>query len=147
MVKALLLVAAGLGIGLAVALWMHAEIGAPAVARVAAGTTALAATNTGDPRLEELRTALSAEVERRAALEARVAALGDELAALRTRPAAGNAGAPAQATPPAADASGPPPFARGGPFRREAPGSQVDALVGAGFPPDRAAWIERRATE
>jgi hypothetical protein len=100
-------------------------------------------------RLAELETALTAEVDRRAALEARVTALSDELAALRALPAAESAGAPGErgANPQPAGDAGPPPFARGGRFRRDAQGSQVETLVAAGFPPDRAAWIEHRTSE
>ncbi len=150
MVKALLLVAAGLCLGLlAVALWMQSD-GGPVIARVVpvASGNAPADGGASAARLAELEAALGAEVDQRAALEARVTALGDELAALRTRPAAANARAPAErnANPQAADA-GPPAFGRGGPFRRDAQGSQADALVAAGFPPDRAAWIEHRTSE
>jgi len=151
MKKALLLVAAGLGVGLAVALWMQTENGLPAVVRVTPAVSGGAAgdSSAGDARLKALETSLNAEVEQRAALEARVTALSDELAALRARPGAANASAPAErnANPqPGADA-GAPPFARGGPFRRDAQGGQVEALVAAGFPPDRAAWIEHRTSE
>jgi membrane-associated protease RseP (regulator of RpoE activity) len=150
MVKALLLVAAGLGVGLAVALWMQSESASPAVARVApaAGGGTAVDSSASDTRLEKLETALNAEVEQRAALETRVIELSDELEALRARPAA-NARATAErnANPQPAGDSGPPPFARGGPFRRDAQGNQVEALVAAGFPPDRAAWIEHRTSE
>jgi len=152
MVKALLLVAAGLGVGLAAALWIQSEGASPPAARMAPGASATAAgaSDISDARLKKLETALSAEVDERAALEARVTALRDELATLRTRPAAASASAPAPGDgtppPPIGDA-GPPPFARGGPFRRDVQGSQADSLVAAGFPPDRAAWIEHRASE
>jgi len=151
MVKALLLVAAGLGVGLAVALWMQSGNGLPAVARIASAPSGSGAgdTSASDARLKELEAALNAEVEQRAALEARVTDLSDELAALRARPAAANAGAPAERNgnpPPGAD-GGAQPFVRGGPFRRDAQGSQVDALVAAGFAPDRAAWIDHRTSE
>ncbi len=150
MVKTLLLVAAGLGVGLAVALWLQSGNGPSAVARVAPTATAGAAGDgSASARLNELETALSAEVEQRAALEARVTALSDDLATLRGRPAAANAGAPAERNAnaqPGADA-GPPAFARGGPFRRDAQGSPLEALITAGFPPDRAAWIEHRTSE
>jgi hypothetical protein len=145
-VKALLLVAAGLGMGLlVVALWMQSDNG-PVVARVASQAASHAPGDNGASaaRLAELEAALSAEVDQRAALEARVTALSDELTALRARPAS----APAERSgnpQPGADAG--PPFARGGQFRRDAQGSQVDALVAAGFAPDRAAWIDHRTSE
>ena len=151
MVKALLLVAAGLGMGLlVVALWMKSDSG-PVLARAAPLTNgnALVDGGAGAARFADLEAALNAEVDQRAALEARVTALSDELAALRARPGVANAGAPAERNAnaqPGADA-GPPPFARGGPFRRDAQGGQVEALVAAGFPPDRAAWIEHRTSE
>ncbi len=152
MVKALVLIAAGLGVGLAVAMWMQSESGSAGAARVGvapAATSAAGDSSTNDARLRELEAALTAEVDQRAALEARVTALSEELVSLRARPAAGNAGALAQrnGNAPAAGDAGPPPFARGGPFRRDAPGSQVDTLVAAGFPPDRAAWIDHRTSE
>jgi len=148
MVKALLLVAAGLGVGLAAMWWMQSEGEAPPVARTG---PPLAGSMKGgsDTRLAELEATLNAEVAQRAALEERVTALSDELAALRTRPATANANAaaPRDSAPPPAGDAGPPPFPRGGPFRRDAQGSQADALVAAGFAPDRAAWIERRTSE
>jgi len=151
MVKTLLLIAAGAGLALgAVVLWVESDAG-PKMARIAPAPGGDAALDRGASaaRLAELETALNAEVEQRAALEARVATLSDELAALRARPAAGNTGAPAErngSARPGADA-GPPPLARGGPFRRDGQGSQVDALVAAGFAPDRAAWIDHRTSE
>ena len=151
MVKALVLVAAGLGVGLAVALWVQSEGGPPAATRVAPAASGSAAGDGGanDARLEQLATSLNAEVEQRSALEARVSALSEELEALRARPGAANVGAPAErnASPQTAGDAGPPPFARGGPFRRDAQGNQVEALVAAGFAPDRAAWIEHRTSE
>ena len=151
MVKTLLLVAAGLGVGLALAWWVQSENGPPAVARVAPPASGNAAGDSGASaaRLAELEAALNAEVDQRAALEARVTALSDELAALRARPAAANAGASAErdGNPQAGADFGAPPFARGGPFRRNAQGSQIDALVAAGFAPDRAAWIDHRTSE
>ncbi|MEO8467638.1 MAG: PDZ domain-containing protein [Gammaproteobacteria bacterium] len=150
MVKALLLVAAGLGVGLAAAWWLQSENGAPAVARIAPGTRANtdSASGVGDARLTELEATLTAEVAQRAALEARVTALSDELATLRTRPSANpRESAQRDGVPPPPADSGPPPFGRGGPFRRDAQGSQADALVAAGFAPDRAAWIEHRTSE
>ena len=151
MVKALLLIAAGLGVGLAVALWMQSETGLPAVARMAPAPSGSSTGDNsgGEARLKGLEAALNAEVEQRAALEARVTELSDELATLRTRPAAASAGAPAErnANPLPGGEPGAPPFARGGPFRRDAQGSQVDALVAAGFAPDRAAWIDHRTSE
>jgi hypothetical protein len=151
MVKALLLVAAGVGVAVAgMFLWRGFE-SEPAGTRTASTPSydAPGDTRGNDARLQELETALHSEVEQRAALEARVTALSGELAALRARPAAANQDAPAQhdgAAPPGGE-FGPPPFARGGPFRRDAQGGQVDALVAAGFPPDRAAWIDRRTSE
>jgi hypothetical protein len=151
MVKALLLVATGLGVGLAVALWMQSESGSPGGARVAPSASGNTPSGSGASaaRLAELEAALTTEVDRRAALEARVTALSDELAALRERPAAASAGAldERSANPQSAGDAGPPPFARGGRFRRDAQGGQVEALVAAGFPPDRAAWIEHRTSE
>ena len=148
MVKALLFAAAGLGVGLlVVAVWLQSE-GGPVSAR---GVPTASGDAPGDAgasaaRLAELEAALNNEVDQRAALEARVTALGDELAALRAPPTAAIAGASNASREPAADASAPP-FVRGGPFRRGAQGSQVDALVAAGFPPDRAAWIDHRISE
>ena len=152
MVKALLFVAAGLGVGLAIAVWVQSENAPPAVAAAAppaADGSAARDNGASGARLAELATALNAEVERRTALEARVTALSDELEALRARPA-GSSGAASggrDGSPQTADAAGPPPFARNGQFRRDPQGSQVDALIAAGFAPDRAAWIDRRTSE
>src|SRR5512143_1980496 len=151
MVKALLLLAAGLGVGLAIALWLRPGNTPPAVASVQPptnGSSAASDTGASAARLADLETALNSEIEQRTALEARVTALSDELAALRApRSAAGGAPAERNGNPqPGADA-GPPPFARGGSWRRDAQGGQVEALIAAGFPPDRAAWIDRRTSE
>ncbi len=150
--KVLLLVVTGVGIGLAVALWVQTTSAPPGAADGPPLTnTAGAARDSGasEARLAALETALTTEVEQRAALEARVTELSDELAALRDPRAAGRDGTPSprDGNPQATADAGPPRFARGGPFRRDAQGSQVDALVAAGFPPDRAAWIEQRTSE
>jgi hypothetical protein len=150
MVKSLLLVAAGVGLALAAMLLRTASDSAPAAARNVASPLREPPRDSGADadRLAALESALNAEVERRTALETRVTSLTDELAALRARPAVANASAPnergANAEAPANGAA--PPFARGGPFRRDGQG-QVDALVAAGFAPDRAAWIEHRTSE
>jgi hypothetical protein len=151
MVKALLLVAAGLGVGLAVAVWMQSGNGPSPVGRAAppASGNAPIDSGAGAARFAQLEAALNAEIEQRTALEARVTSLTDELAALRAQPTVPNSALPTQrnGNPQAGTDGGPPPFARGGPFRREAQGSQVDALVAAGFAPDRAAWIDHRTSE
>jgi len=151
MVKALVLVAAGLGVGLAVMAWVQSGNGSPTVAAdplLANGGSAMRDAAGSNARLAGLETALRAEVEQRTSLEARVAELSDELEALNTRSAAGGtAPRPRDSNPQPATDAGPPPFARGGPFRRGGQGSQVEALTAAGFPPDRAAWIERRTSE
>jgi hypothetical protein len=150
MVKALSLVAAGLAVGLAVAFWLQSGQGPQTSSHAApASVEATRDGSSSEARLAELQAALNSEIEQRAALEARVTELGTQLEALRDRPAAVRAGAPGQrdADAQAAANAAPAPFARGGPWRRDAQGGQVEALIAAGFPPDRAAWIERRTSE
>jgi hypothetical protein len=145
MIKALLLVVAGLGAGFAVASWMQSESPHAAAVGASVPTAAAAVGNGNDTRLAALEKALTTEVERRTALEARVAALTDQLAALR--PPASAASGRREATPQGTADAGPPPFGRNAPWRRNQPGAEVDLLVAAGFPPDRAAWIDHRASE
>ena len=150
MMKSLLLVAGGVGLALAAMLLRNAAENGPVATgggAPPAGESARDARADAD-RLAALESALRSEVEQRTALEARVSSLTDELATLRARSAVASA-APSEErggnASPASDAV-PPPFARGGAFRRDGQ-SQIDALVTAGFAPDRAAWIERRTSE
>lgn len=149
--KTVVLVAAGLAAGFAVAYWF-----APAPPASSLETAFAAAPDQADvpARITELESALLAETEQRALLERRVTQLGAELKELRegsasTPPAAvadaGNApDSSAREGPPGA--GGQPPFARGprGPQTQE---QRIEQLVAGGFAPDRAAWIERRTSE
>jgi membrane-associated protease RseP (regulator of RpoE activity) len=150
--KTLLLVVAGLGAGFAIALWTQPGYPPPGadslatVPDVAVGARTDAAMAS---RLEDLESALQAEIEQRASLEQRVIDLGAELDAFR---------APRQARTQNGGAGGPPAFdpASGVPnlqtIRRaradgNTPERQVERLVAAGFTPDRAAWIQKRTEQ
>jgi hypothetical protein len=150
MVKAVLLVAAGLLIGLGIMVWSTDD--APpsgAVAPSSAGAAAAGGTDaSASARIGQLEAALEAEVEQRTALEAKVAALGDELAKLKTQPdpEAGAADAAGDGPPPGP--FGPGRFARnGGAWRGDPQGRERELLMAAGFPPDRAEWIAQRTSE
>jgi hypothetical protein len=150
--NAVLLLVVGLGAGLAFALWapsgrppqpaasLETPAAADAVPRDDAGTAA---------RIGELEAALKSEITRRESLEQRLTDLGAQIETLRDRPrGAGADGPPARdAARDAVADGGVPAFARGGPWRRDGQGGQVEALVAAGFAPDRAAWIDRRTSE
>jgi membrane-associated protease RseP (regulator of RpoE activity) len=153
MVKALWLVAAGLLVGLGVMYWVGGDA-PPSVAATTSGAGIAATAVNGDrastDRIAQLEAALTAEVQQRTALEAKVAALGEELAKLKTPPADTEAGAAAD---PAGDAPqpggfGPPRFARNGAaWRGDPQGREREALIAAGFAPDRAEWIAQRTSE
>lgn len=149
MLKALLLVVAGLVAGLAIAFLIQPEpqrfdvadrFDAPAAARAAAP----------ERRIEALEAALQAEIAEREALEDRVAELDAVLAEL-ARPAetprngaevaAGNDQPPPRGAPPGAFPR------RGQPRGPLSPEQEVERLVAGGFSPDRAAWIQRRSAE
>jgi hypothetical protein len=147
MLRALLLLGAGLAAGFAVSVWLQPE---PATtldepSRVAAAAIAPAgAPAASAARLAALEDALDAEIERRAALEERVAELAAELEALERRPSVAAARAPAGGGAPDPDA------VRADVRRRVAERDvaserrAVERLTAAGFPPDRAEWIVRR---
>lgn len=150
--KTLLLVVAGLGAGFAIALWTQPGYPPPAAEAVAtapdgsAGARPDAAT-TG--RLEDLESALQAEIEQRAALEQRVADLGAELDALRAPRQARTQNSGAGGSPAVDPSSGVPNLQA---IRRarvdgNSPERQVERLVAAGFTPDRAAWIQKRTEQ
>jgi hypothetical protein len=164
MLKTVLLVAAGLTAGFAVAMWMQDEPEPFGVEPVQAGETARAGFAAADSaRLEELEETLQAEVEERALLEQRVIELGAQLDELRAAsPAAARAAADRRGDPggdPAAVAGGleaardalAREFSRGPPNARRGdsntPEAQIERLVAAGFTPDRAAWIQQRTAQ
>lgn len=161
MLRTVLLLAAGLAAGLAVAVWFQEEpepfgedlTGADDVRRAGDFSAADAS------RLEMLEAALQAEIDERAALEQRVFELDAALDELRAaapsasqapeRRSAARDGANAGGE--AVSAAGPanvPPNARqrfrGGP---NTPEREIERLVAAGFAPDRAAWIQQRTAE
>ncbi len=164
MLKTVVLVAAGLAAGFAVAYWATDSeplagspettgspdvIGTPASSPGGEALGAQTAAGSVPKRIAELENALRSETEQRAALEQRVAELGEALEELR-----GGAGAARErgveavvavqnGTPPFGDSAG-----AGRRFRGpETTELRVERLVGAGFAPDRAAWIERRTSE
>jgi hypothetical protein len=154
MLKMLLLVVAGLAAGFAVATWMQPGRELPqtqgsvaAVRAAASGVERYA--DSQAPRLAMLESALQTEIEQRAVLEARVLDLADELEELRVArlPARGDgpSGVPAEDS---AVGGGRARFLRGAADSREGLARrQVDLLIAAGFPPDRAEWINQRASE
>jgi hypothetical protein len=147
MLKVLLLVLAGLAAGFAVASWL--EPGPPPPAAVPASAAAPASDAAAAARLAALEQAFGAEIDRRVELEARVAELAAELEALGEAPVRGprlpgDAGSgldPAVIEQRARVAR----EARATPEERQR--RTVDRLVGAGFAPDRAEWINRRTQE
>jgi len=157
MLKTVLLVVAGLAAGFAVAYWSKdSPTFAQSRETVREGDSQLGvvAPQAGSvpARVAELESALHSEIERRAALEGRVVALGAALDELRA------GGAPAAARserkPTAVVQNGAATTANGAPggngrgFRGpETSEQRVGRLVDAGFAPDRAAWIEKRTSE
>jgi hypothetical protein len=153
MLKTSLLVVAGLVAGLALAFWLQPSF-EPVEAIAASGTAPAPRSSSDDDalseaRLDALEDAFAAEVDQRVELEARVAELSAQLEALGQIPARA----------PRADqgaSNGPDPViveqrAR---IRREAGATPeererlaIERLTAAGFPPDRAEWINRRTEE
>jgi len=153
MVKTLLLVLGGLGAGLAIAFSLQpssepfVEVEAANDAPVARSTGADAGLTEG--RLAALEDAFAAEVDRRVALEARVAELTSELEALGQSPArgprmgdGGSAGPGPGTTEERARVRG---QAASSPEERQR--RAIERLIAAGFAPDRAEWINRRTQE
>lgn len=155
MLKTLLLVLAGLCAGLAIAFWLQPSPVAPLAA--AEGSAAPPAdrptfddAGASDARLAALEDAFAAEVEQRAALEARVAELTAAIEELEERPVraqrrgdAGNGEPEVAATERAR-----PRFERDADLSpEERDRLAIERLVNAGFAPDRAAWIHRRTQE
>jgi hypothetical protein len=158
MLKTIVLVAAGLAAGFAVAyLTRERTQEAPAFADLPGaseplGASAVQSAGNMPARIAKLEAALRTEIEQRTALEDRVAELDGTLAELRdgigraaaTRDRSPDSGAGQNGAPP--PAGGPPGgFGRGrGPDTSE---QRVSRLVDAGFAPDRAAWIDKRTSE
>ena len=151
MLRTVLLVVAGLAAGFAAAYWLAGSTPAadPPVAAAAPPTPSEL-----PARLADLERQLNAEIERRGALEQRVGELSVQLEELHET--AGSRGAGARAAKaadspdsPAATADAPAAAAGfGRRFRGPATSEQrVEQLVNAGFPPDRAAWIDNRSSE
>ena len=150
MLKTTLLVVAGLVAGLALAFWLQPS-SEPALAEAApdAGSTSTGRAAPmdayADQRLADLEQALDAEILQRAALEDRVAELAAQLEALGESPrfarGAGGANGPGEQ---------PPGNRREIRVREQAVDQQrllIERLTAAGFPPDRAEWINRRTEE
>jgi hypothetical protein len=156
--KTLLLVVAGLGAGFAIAIWTQPGVPPPAAeaatapepAEAALRDATFAANADTSSRLEELESALQAEIEQRAVLEQRVSDLGAELDALRA-PRQARAANDASGGAQGFDPSRLPPAAQQA-FRRAregpaTPERQIERLVAAGFTPDRAAWLQKRTEQ
>jgi C-terminal processing protease CtpA/Prc len=103
-----------------------------------------AADDAAAARLSALEDAFAAEVEQRAALEARVAELAAELGALYQRPPQASPAPDQAAAVEQVRARG---RANGGASREEIERRTVEQLVAGGFAPDRAEWINRRTQE
>jgi DNA-binding transcriptional ArsR family regulator len=156
MLKTLLLIVGGLGAGLAIAFWLQPP--SPATPPFEAGAARAAApgerfdgneAGLSAARLAALEAAFAAEVERRGALEARVAELSAELDALGERPARESRVAEG-----ANDGLDPTVVEQRARVVRDArltPEERqrrtIEQLVAAGFAPDRAEWINRRTQE
>lgn len=147
MLRVVLLVGAGLATGLSAAYWLAGS--SPA----AEPTSQLVESTPPAPselpaRIVELERQLGAEIEKRMALEQRVAELGralDELHAAAPARAV-DAESPDSPQPPGApDAAAAQRFARN--FRPQTTEQRVSTLEEGGFSPDRAAWIEQRRSE
>jgi len=154
MLKTVLLVFAGLGAGLAIAVWLQPSTTPRAEAEAVSGAASLERSNVNaarasEARLAALEDAIAAEVDERVALEARVAELSAELEALGQRPVRGPRGgenAGNRLDPALVEYND-----RG---QREANATPeerqrfaVDRLIAGGFSPDRAEWINRRTQE
>jgi len=154
MLKTVLLVVAGLVAGLGIAFWLQPSSEPSVEAEAASGAAVFSRSdaNSGlsEARLEALEDAFAAEVDQRVALEAHVAELSAQLEALGQRPARG----------PGARENGntgvdPAVIEERVRVRREAAAATpeerkrvaIDRLIAAGFPPDRAEWINRRTEE
>lgn len=154
--RAVLAVGAALVAGFAVASWLAGEreprLGeerpspGAGVAPRPARTNGEGAGRADDlaERLAQVEAELRLELEHRAALEARLEELDAQVAALE-RAARGMPPAAAEREPD----ERPERRARGGRFGAPAEDDRplADRLVAAGFPTDRAAWIERRVAE
>jgi len=156
MLKTLLLVLAGLAAGLAIAFWVAPDAAPtlPETELSSASTPVLRSVTANDPaataRIAALEDAFEAEVDRRMALEERVAELAAQLEALGQRPAriAGPPNFPAGGPDPAAIAEARERFRRDpGARNEEAERRFVEQLIANGFAPDRADWIIRRTEE
>jgi len=151
MLRSILLVGGGLMAGFAAAYWITGSTRASDPAGVG---VAAPAPSELPRRITELERQLDAEVERRDALEQRVGELSAQLDELHAAVASRSAGARVAKAEEAPDAPAATPGAdvqpgfgrrfRGQPTTTE---QRVEQLVGAGFSPDRAAWIEKRTSE
>jgi C-terminal processing protease CtpA/Prc len=154
MLKTLAFVVAGLVAGFALAFWVLP--GAPTAASDLTGSNiapAVPANGAGasSARLASLEEALAAEVEQRAALEARMSELAVEIEELRANAARSSdtrSAAPGR-TLDDAEREALRERARnaGAPSAADMERRQVERLVAAGFAPDRAEWINRRMQE
>jgi membrane-associated protease RseP (regulator of RpoE activity) len=158
MLKTLTLIIAGLAAGFAIAYFSGSadssseRFGSDSarVSDVSAGSSvsdeSRAAVTPG--RVAQLESALNAEIEQRAALEQRVADLVAAVEGLREAGAADAPAAPVRAADATGAAqSGAQAGAGRGPRGQETKEERIARLVGAGFSPDRAAWIENRTSE
>jgi len=141
MLKTVLLVVAGLGAGLAISRWFAPESPFATDAPAAVALEPRAAASAVSPaRFAELERALAAEIDQRTALEARVAELAAVIDTGRTVPPQDAAVAGEVVDPRG-------PRLREAPTREDRERQQTERLIAAGFPPDRADWIERRVEE
>jgi membrane-associated protease RseP (regulator of RpoE activity) len=147
MLRMSLLVLAGLGAGLAVAMWLGPVMPSGQPSATATATRTTVDSGEAAARLESLEAALQAEAEYRAALEARVTALASELESLRAMRGGAEPDAAEGADAALNEPGERPRFARNAALRGDLQRRQLERLIAAGFPPDRAEWINRRTQE
>jgi hypothetical protein len=155
MLKTLLLVVAGLVVGLALAYWLQpSSEPAVAAAPLGDGSTPAVGVQRADERIADLEDALDAEILQRSALEDRVAELAAQLEALGQRPRFARGADAAAGGPPGDSADVGEIRAREEAVRRVFEREQrlrgrsmSERLTDAGFAPDRAEWINRRTEE
>jgi hypothetical protein len=153
MLKTLLLVLAGLVAGLAIAFFLQpgpqsVEVAAAHVGATGSALASATADARADERLLALEDALDAEILQRAALEDRVAELAAQLEALGERPRFARDGGASSGQPPANGREiRVREQANRGAVDQQRERVMIDRLTAAGFPPDRAEWINRRTEE
>jgi hypothetical protein len=148
MLHAVVLLVAGLAAGFAIASWLEPREDAGREIATAATSPMKHEDAAADARLDSLAETLAFESEQRAVLEDRVDALAAELAALRSGTSEATTAATATETAEAVPTESRARVRRdAAALREDGQRRVIEALVAAGFPPDRAEWINRRTQE